>query len=150
MKIKLGMNMGSHMSSNMSSVVKCNEKENTETTKRMIEHWNLGPIDPSTNGKDNADYWKKMAKAWNITEAEARRRLCSNCENSCCSTKCMKEMDAIPENEYDKNAGGRTYCCEFDFICHNLRTCQDWEGEEEDKSEPKIKMMSMKDMLGEM
>ena len=91
-----------------------------------------------------------MAKAWNITEAEARRRLCSNCENSCCSTKCMKEMDAIPENEYDKNAGGRTYCCEFDFICHNLRTCQDWEGEEEDKSEPKIEIRSMKDMLGEM
>ena len=130
--------------------VKCDEKSNIETTKRMIEHWNLGPINPSDSSKDNADYWKKMAKAWNITEAEARRRLCSNCENACCSTKCMKEMDAIPENEYDKNAGGRTYCCEFDFICHNLRTCQDWEGEEEDKSEPKIEIRSMKDMLGEM
>ena len=134
---------------NKNNFVKCDEKSNIETTKRMIEHWNLGPIDPSTGSKDNADYWKKMAKAWNITEAEARRRLCSNCENACCSTKCMKEMDAIPENEYDKNAGGRTYCCEFDFICHNLRTCQDWECEEEDKSKPKIEIRSMKDMLNE-
>ena len=133
------------------NVIKCDEKSNIETTKRMIEHWNLGPIDPSTGSKDNADYWKKMAKAWNITEAEARRRLCSNCENACCSTKCMKEMDAIPENEYDKNAGGRTYCCEFDFICHNLRTCQYWEGyyEEENEEEPEMEMMSMKDMLNE-
>ena len=131
--------------------VKCDEKSNIETTKRMIEHWNLGPINPSDSSKDNADYWKKMAKAWNITEAEARRRLCSNCENACCSTKCMKEMDAIPENEYDKNAGGRTYCCEFDFICHNLRTCQDWEGyyEEENEEEPEMEIMSMKDMLNE-
>lgn len=135
---------------NKNNFVKCDEKSNIETTKRMIEHWNLGPIDPSTNGKDNADYWKKMAKAWNISEPEARRRLCSNCENSCCSTKCMKEMDAIPENEYDKNAGGRTYCCEFDFICHNLRTCQDWEGyEEENEEESEMEMMSMKDMLNE-
>lgn len=135
---------------NKNNFVKCDEKSNIETTKRMIEHWNLGPINPSSSLKDNADYWKKMAKAWNITEAEARRRLCSNCENACCSTKCMKEMDAIPENEYDKNAGGRTYCREFDFICHNLRTCQDWEGyEEEDSDESEMEMMSMKDMLGE-
>ena len=136
---------------NKNNFVKCDEKSNIETTKRMIEHWNLGPIDPSTGSKDNADYWKKMAKAWNITEAEARRKLCSNCENACCSTKCMKEMDAIPENEYDKNAGGRTYCCEFDFICHNLRTCQYWEGyyEEEDSDELEMEMMSMKDMLNE-
>jgi hypothetical protein len=26
-----------------------------------------------------------------------------------------------------RDGGGRGYCHKFDFICHNLRTCQAWE-----------------------
>lgn len=57
------------------------------------------------------------------------------------------------------------YCVEFDFICHNLRTCQGWEKKyfenehtREESSEPDDdmpmnnglgKMKTMKEMLNE-
>jgi hypothetical protein len=39
----------------------------------------------------------------------------------------MQLMDAIPLNALDMDGGGRGYCTKFDFICHNLRSCQAWE-----------------------
>ena len=126
--------------------IKLTEKENNSTIEKMKSHWNLGPEKASSDPKDNGEYWKKMASIWNVSEKEARRRLCSNCKYSCCSTKCLEEMESIPLNEYDKDGGGRTYCDEFEFICHNLRTCQDWESEDKDEDEDDY-MMTMNEML---
>jgi hypothetical protein len=42
----------------------------------------------------------------------------------------ISQMEAIPLDKYDMDGGGRGYCHKFDFICHNLRTCQAWEGKD--------------------
>ena len=39
-------------------------------------------------------------------------------------------MEAVEEDEYDADGGGRGYCTKFEFICHNLRVCQAWEEKE--------------------
>ena len=39
----------------------------------------------------------------------------------------MRAMEKVPFNKLDADGGGRGYCHRFDFICHNLRTCQAWE-----------------------
>jgi hypothetical protein len=39
----------------------------------------------------------------------------------------MEMMEAVSEDEYDADGGGRGYCTKFEFICHNLRVCQAWE-----------------------
>lgn len=91
------------------------------------QNWALGPEKASIDPDANIDYWQQMASVWNITEAEARRRLCANCEYYDNTPKAQKLMEAIPFDEYDLDGGGRGCCVKFDFICHNLRTCQAWE-----------------------
>lgn len=102
-------------------------RENKETTQRLQEEWNLGPKATSVDPKDNKPYWNKMAAVWDVTEAEARRQLCANCEYFKDSPMWIEAMESIPLNEFDMDGGGRGYCTKFDFICHNLRTCQAWE-----------------------
>ena len=117
--------------------------------------------------KDNKPYWEMMALVWNISPEEARRRLCANCEYYNNTPEAQEEMESIPFNKYDLDGGGRGYCVEFNFICHNLRTCQGWEKKdfenehtEEESSEPeyempisnglgKMKPKTMKDILNE-
>lgn len=106
------------------------EEANNAALAYVKEYWNLCPEKASTDPQANPEVWQHMASVWNITEAEARRRLCANCEYYDNTPEAMKEMDAIPQNEYDKDGGGRGYCHKFDFICHNLRTCQAWEEKE--------------------
>ena len=36
-------------------------------------------------------------------------------------------MEVVPQDEFDKDGGGRGYCHKFEFICHNLRVCKAWE-----------------------
>jgi hypothetical protein len=104
--------------------------ENKENTQMVIEDWMLGPAEPSNERGANKPYWSSLAKAMQVDEAEARRMRCSNCEYYDNSTYTQVKMDRIPWNQWDDNAGFRGYCKKFDFICHDLRSCQSWEPKE--------------------
>jgi hypothetical protein len=104
--------------------------ENKKNTQVVIDDWMLGPANPSNEPRANKPYWMQLAKAMQVDEKEARRRRCSNCEYYDNSTMMQSKMERIPQNEWDKNAGFRGYCNKFDFICHDLRSCQAWEERE--------------------
>lgn len=104
--------------------------ENRVNTQNVIENWMLGPEAPSIERAANKPFWSKIAKAWDVPEGQARRQLCANCEYFNNSPMMQAKMESIPLNAWDENAGGRGYCEKFDFICHNLRTCQAWEERE--------------------
>ena len=107
-----------------------NEATNTEILNRMIEFWNLGPQVASADPAANEEYWASMAAIWAVDVPEARRHLCANCEYFDDTPQAMQQMDAVPFGPLDADGGGRGYCHKFDFICHNLRTCQAWEERE--------------------
>jgi len=100
---------------------------NMKVTRKLIKDWMLGPRDASTSRKANSRYWRDLSKVWFITEEEARRRTCANCEYSRNNEAAIEAMEHIPNNVLDADGGGRVWCEKFDFICHNLRTCQAWE-----------------------
>lgn len=102
-------------------------KENDANMKRVLRDWMLGPEKGSPEPDANAEYWNSIADAWNIPVEKARRQVCANCEYFCNTPDAMESMDAVPYNTFDETGGGRGYCRKFDFICHNLRTCQAWE-----------------------
>lgn len=106
------------------------EADNNKVVKLLAVNWNLGPDKASEDPADNSAYWKKMGKVWGISEAQARRQLCANCEYFNNTPSKLAYMDSVPFNELDADGGGRGYCHKFDFICHNLRTCQAWEEKE--------------------
>lgn len=101
--------------------------ENRKNRQRVIDEWQLGPEKTSVEPSANKEYWKGVAKAWGMNEKEARRRLCANCEYFKNSPMMQAKMESIPLDKFDMDGGGRGYCEKFDFICHNLRTCQAWE-----------------------
>ena len=108
-------------------------ERNAEIRDSMITNWNLGP--ESTAGA-NDDYWNKLAKIWSVDQAQARRQLCANCEYFDNTPEALSDLEHIPEDKFDADGGGRGFCEKFDFICHNLRTCQAWEEKEsEDETE---------------
>jgi hypothetical protein len=121
------MNSPLIVSLSVDDVETLNAQENKKTTEMVIEKWNLGPMEPSEKPAENAEYWQEMAELWQVEEVEARRRVCANCEYFDNTPERMEVMDSVPFNEFDENAGGRGYCHKFDFICHNLRSCQAWE-----------------------
>lgn len=102
-------------------------KENKEVMERLAEYWHLGPEVGSDKPGANKEYWAELAKVWGVEDSKARRRLCANCEYFDDSPKMLKAMEQIPYNKFDETGGGRGFCRKFDFICHNLRTCQAWE-----------------------
>jgi hypothetical protein len=104
--------------------------ENKKNTQVVIDEWMLGPENPSNEPGANKPYWMKLAKAMQVDEKEARRRRCSNCEYYDNSTMMQAKMERVPQNQWDTNAGFRGYCHKFDFICHDLRSCQAWEERE--------------------
>ena len=104
--------------------------ENKKNTQVVIEDWMLGPENPSNEPTANKPYWMKLAKAMQVDEKEARRRRCSNCEYYDNSTMMQAKMERIPRNEWDTDAGYRGYCHKFEFICHDMRSCQAWEERE--------------------
>ena len=106
--------------------------ENKKNTQTVIDDWMLGPKDPSNEPTANKVYWVTLGKAMQVDEKEARRRRCSNCEYYDNSVMTQVKMDKIPRNEWDTNAGFRGYCHNFDFICHDMRSCQAWEEKEDD------------------
>ena len=104
--------------------------ENKKNTQVVIDDWMLGPEKPSNERGANKPYWMALAQAMQVDEAEARRRRCSNCEYYDNSVMTQVKMDKIPRNQWDVDAGFRGYCNKFDFICHDLRSCQAWEERE--------------------
>ena len=106
--------------------------ENKKNTQTVIDDWMLGPKDPSNEPTANKVYWVALGNAMQVDEKEARRRRCSNCEYYDNSVMMQAKMDKIPRNEWDTDAGFRGYCHNFDFICHDMRSCQAWEEKEDD------------------
>ena len=102
-------------------------KQNNTVMENLKSNWHLGPEKASADPKANKVFWVSISKVWNNTEKEARRQLCANCEYFDNTPEKMEFMENIPFNSFDADGGGRGYCHKFDFICHNLRTCQAWE-----------------------
>lgn len=101
--------------------------ENKKNTQTVIDDWMLGPEKPSNEPTANKVYWVALGKAMQVDEKEARRRRCSNCEYYNNTPLMQAKMERIPRNDFDTDAGFRGYCHKFDFICHDMRSCQAWE-----------------------
>lgn len=101
--------------------------ENKRNLQRVVDNWMLGPEKASPKPGANLEYWSDIAAVWGVSEPEARRQLCANCEYFENTPEMMRAMEKIPFDALDADGGGRGYCHKFDFICHNLRTCQAWE-----------------------
>ena len=99
-------------------------KSNAEMRDTLVKTQMLGP---DKTDAPNGAYWREIAKVWRIAPVQARRRLCANCEYFDNTPEMLGELEAIPEDRFDKDGGGRGYCHKFEFICHNLRTCKAWE-----------------------
>lgn len=104
--------------------------ENKKNTQVVIDDWMLGPEKPSNEPGANKPYWMALAKAMQVDEKEARRRRCSNCEYFEATPLMQAKMERIPQNDWDTGAGYRGYCHKFEFICHDMRSCQAWEERE--------------------
>lgn len=103
------------------------DEQNIANRDNVIESWNLGPEVASVDPEANMEYWQMIAGVWMVSEDVARRRLCANCEYFNNSEDMQAQMEQISLDKFDEDGGGRGYCEKFDFICHNLRTCQAWE-----------------------
>ena len=101
--------------------------ENKKNRQRVIDEWQLGPEKASVEPGANKAYWTGLGKALGISEKEARRRLCANCEYFKNGPMMQAMMESSPLDKFDMDGGGRGYCERFEFICHNLRSCQAWE-----------------------
>lgn len=102
-------------------------ESNAEMRDTLVKTQMLGP-DKTDAG--NAGYWRGLAQVWRIAPIQARRRLCANCEYFDNTPEMLAAMEVIPEDRFDKDGGGRGYCHKYTFICHNLRTCRQWEKKE--------------------
>jgi hypothetical protein len=104
--------------------------ENRKNRQVVIDEWKLGPEKASVEPSANGPFWKGVAAAWDMSEKEARRRLCANCEYFQNDPMMQAKMESIPLDKFDMDGGGRGYCGKFSFICHNLRVCQAWQEDE--------------------
>ena len=105
-------------------------KGNMIITKTLVKDWSLGPKKATVDTKANKDYWSGLAKLWYVSEKEARRRFCANCEYFNNTPAALMNLEHIPINRFDRDGGGRGFCTKFDFICHNLRVCLAWDRKE--------------------
>lgn len=103
-------------------------KQNADVLTRLVKDWHLGPEKASEEPTANKPYWVAFGVAMNnVSEAQARRMLCANCEYYDNTPEMQQAMETVPMTKFDLDGGGRGFCNRFDFICHNLRTCQGWE-----------------------
>lgn len=108
---------------------KLTPKGNILILRKLVKDWGLGPEVAYDNSQKNNAFWKRSAKKWYITEAEARRRNCMNCEYGKVDPAYLEAMEHIPYNKFDRDGGQRIWCEKFDFICHATRVCLagDWD-----------------------
>lgn len=107
----------------MPEPIQIDKATNIKNRDVVAEYWNLGPEVVAEPG----NYWRLMAMVWNVPQSQAKRQLCANCEYFNNTPEAMEAMEAVPQDAFDRDGGGRGYCEKFDFICHNLRVCQAWE-----------------------
>jgi len=106
---------------------KLGAKDNMIMTKFLAKNKTLGPevVDPKRNG--NTPYYALLSKATGKPIREARRIKCGNCRYGSYEPEAIAAMEHIPDTPLDLDGGGRVWCDKFDFICHNLRVCEEWE-----------------------
>jgi len=102
-------------------------KDNLDIMRWLLDDWHLGPKIAVDNNQGNNEFWGNMAKVWRVTDKEARRKSCANCEYGHIDPEHLEAMEHIPYNKFDKDGGMRVWCDRFDFICHATRVCQNWE-----------------------
>lgn len=115
-----------------------NEEQLIKNTKVAIADWHLGPMQVD---QPNDEYWNKAAEMWGVSPQEARRKLCVNCEYYNNLPTTLKEMEAIPLNQFDiyNSNSHRGYCHKLHIICHTTRSCQAWEVKEYEVPEEEVK-----------
>jgi hypothetical protein len=102
-------------------------EENAINRQHVMDLWRLGPLVASVLPTVNEEYWNTMAEVWDVPTDIARTQLRANCEYYDNTSSMLIDLSAIPLDSLDLDGGGRGFCERFDFICHNLRTCQAWE-----------------------
>jgi hypothetical protein len=100
-------------------------KESNEKTRTTLMATQM--LGPEKTALPNGEYWRELANIWRTSPDQAKRQLCSNCEYFDDQPETIEAMDVVPQDEFDKDGGGRGYCHKFEFICHNLRVCKSWE-----------------------
>ena len=100
------------------------KESNEKIRDTLMETQMLGP---ENTQEANTEYWRGLANVWRISPDQAKRRLCANCEYFDDAPETLEAMEVVPQDEFDKDGGGRGYCHKFEFICHNLRVCKAWE-----------------------
>lgn len=116
--------------------VELTPRQNTVNRQMAIEEWGYGPEAPSLAKGSNKPFYAGMARAWGIEEAEARRRMCGNCEYFKACEDTQEMLEAIPVTPYDEAGGAaRGYCEEHEFSCAAARVCKSWEEVEKDEEE---------------
>lgn len=113
------------------------KESNEKIRDTLMETQMLGP---ENTQEANTEYWRGLANVWRISPDQAKRRLCANCEYFDDAPETLEAMEVVPQDEFDKDGGGRGYCHKLEFICHSLRVCRRWEkapvmkeGEEDDE-----------------
>jgi hypothetical protein len=99
-------------------------ESNKKTRDTLVETQMLGPVKVDA---PNSEYWRGLANVWRTSPDQAKRRLCANCEYFDDAPETLEAMEVVPEDEFDKDGGGRGYCDKFIFVCHHQRTCRQWE-----------------------
>jgi hypothetical protein len=100
------------------------KESNEKIRDTLMETQMLGP---KNTQEANTEFWRGLANVWRISPDQAKRRLCANCEYFDDAPETLEAMEVVPQDEFDKDGGGRGYCHKFEFICHNLRVCKAWE-----------------------
>jgi hypothetical protein len=100
------------------------KESNEKIRDTLMETQMLGP---ENTQEANTEFWRGLANVWRISPDQAKRRLCANCEYFDDAPETLEAMEVVPQDEFDKDGGGRGYCHKFEFICHNLRVCKAWE-----------------------
>jgi len=100
------------------------KESNEKTRETLMETQMFGPM---KTAQPNGEFWRNLSNVWRTSPDQAKRQLCANCEYFDDAPECIEAMEVVPEDEFDKDGGGRGYCHKFEFICHNLRVCKSWE-----------------------
>jgi hypothetical protein len=96
--------------------------EKTRTTLMVTQM-----LGPKKTAEANGEYWRGLANLWRTSPDQAKRQLCSNCEYFDDQPETIEAMEVVPQDEFDADGGGRGYCHKFEFVCHTLRVCRQWE-----------------------
>ena len=107
-------------------------ESNKKTRDTLVETQMLGPVKVNA---PNGEYWRGLANVWRISPDQAKRNLCANCEYFDDSPEMLEAIEVVPQDDFDKDGGGRGYCNKYTFICHHQRTCRQWEKAEPVKEE---------------